>query len=267
SMLALAAAPVLGLTTWRLPRLATAGLIAATFVLAIALPVLTPHGAEIAQIQREAPILKPSAIHRLAIWRFVGDRIANRPLLGWGMDSARAIPGGKTEVDQMFPELHLPATAQALPLHPHNAALQWRLELGIPGVALILMLLYKALASAARQPARARVPIFAYAGATWTVGMLSFGAWQAWWLSAVWLGLALLLGLSMEPARAANQYDRALPPPRSAKKDKDASGYGLPRRLLSHWSCAARAGENRRLHSMLLSAAELVDFLTGRLHA
>lgn len=200
SLLAFAMAPVAGVLAWRLPRLAIAGLVAATLMLAFALPVLAPRGAGIARIQQDAPMLQPSAIHRLAIWRFVGDRIAERPLLGWGMDSARAIPGGQMEVDTMFPELHLPATAQVLPLHPHDAALQWRLELGVPGIVLVLLLVGSALWYAAqRPPGWQRALIFAYAATAWTVAMLSFGAWQAWWLSTLWLGTALLLALGAEP--------------------------------------------------------------------
>src|SRR5262249_19741940 len=37
----------------------------------------------------------PSVTHRMLIWRFVSDRIAERPVLGWGLNSSRAIPGGK----------------------------------------------------------------------------------------------------------------------------------------------------------------------------
>ena len=41
-----------------------------------------------------ADAIKFSAGHRLLIWSFVGDRIAEHPLIGWGIDSSRSIPGG-----------------------------------------------------------------------------------------------------------------------------------------------------------------------------
>ena len=41
-----------------------------------------------------ADAFKDSAGHRLEIWHFAGQRIAERPLLGWGLDASRAIPGG-----------------------------------------------------------------------------------------------------------------------------------------------------------------------------
>ena len=78
-----------------------------------------------------ADAIKGSAGHRLLIWSFVGERIAERPLLGWGLDASRAIPGGKEEIRPGLTRL---------PLHPHNAALQVWLELGMPGALLAALL-------------------------------------------------------------------------------------------------------------------------------
>jgi exopolysaccharide production protein ExoQ len=206
SMLAFAVAFVLGAIAWRLPRLVAACLVAGMLLPALAFPLVAPGGPGIESIHRTAPELPASAIHRLAIWRFAGDRIAERPLLGWGMDASRAIPGGKTPVYQLFPEIGINHSAEAMPLHPHNAALQWRLELGLPGTLLIVVLLGRVLWRLARQamPHWRRALGFAYAGAACTVALLSFGAWQAWWLSALWLGAALLgrLGQARDSATA-----------------------------------------------------------------
>ncbi len=81
--------------------------------------------------------VKLSAGHRLLIWSFVGDRIAEHPLRGWGLDSSRAIPGGR---DPIRPD------ETWLPLHPHNAPLQLWLELGVPGAVLFALLSGLALA-------------------------------------------------------------------------------------------------------------------------
>ena len=81
---------------------------------------------------RDADTFKTSVGHRLLIWDFAGKRIAERPLLGWGLDASRAIPGGK--------ELIRP-DQKRLPLHPHDAALQVWLELGLPGAVLFALLL------------------------------------------------------------------------------------------------------------------------------
>ncbi|MGO8917723.1 MAG: O-antigen ligase family protein [Stellaceae bacterium] len=199
--LAFAVALPVALVAARLPRLVARALLAGVVLVAFVLPLAAPGGAGIERIRRSLPELPPSAIHRLAIWRFTADEIAERPLLGWGMDASRAVPGGETPVHQLFPEVTITPLAQALPLHPHDAALQWRLELGLPGTLLALVLLGRVLERLAgirvRPPWRALA--LGYAAAALAVALLSFGAWQAWWLSTLWLGAAFLGRLGREP--------------------------------------------------------------------
>jgi O-antigen ligase len=124
--------------------------------------------------------LPRSAYHRLLIWEFATARIDERPILGWGLNTSRAIPGGQKNLD---------VSEKALPLHPHNAALQWRLELGILG-SLFGAALFLVSTEMARRYAAGRV---ARAGAvaaivsTSAIAMLSFGAWQTWWVSSIFL--------------------------------------------------------------------------------
>jgi O-antigen ligase len=92
----------------------------------------------------------------------------------------------------------VPETAEALPLHTHDAALQWRLELGLPGALLCLALAALALGRLATTGALGRGERalgLGYAASCVAILLLSFGAWQAWWLSTLWLGAAFLLGL------------------------------------------------------------------------
>jgi O-antigen ligase len=90
-----------------------------------------------------------------------------------------------------------------LPLHPHDAALQWRLELGLPGgllcVAILATVLWR-VADSAHTPPPQRALALGCAAAVLTIAMLSFGAWQAWWLSSIWLVAALLAGVRSRPA-------------------------------------------------------------------
>ncbi len=83
--------------------------------------------------------IKPSAVHRLMIWQFTVDRVDERPWLGWGLESARELPGGDRDVT--FKTREGEWTRQALPLHTHNAALQLRVELGIVGPVLLALLI------------------------------------------------------------------------------------------------------------------------------
>jgi O-antigen ligase len=43
--------------------------------------------------------LPRSAYHRLLIWQFASEKITERPLLGWGFNTSRAIPGGEENLD------------------------------------------------------------------------------------------------------------------------------------------------------------------------
>ncbi len=199
--LALAAACL----AWRLPRVVAAVMIATVAAVAFVFPLLAPDGQAIERIHRLAPRLPESAIHRFAIWRFAADRIAERPLLGWGMDAARALPGGNEPVATLFPGIEINGAAQAMPLHPHDAALQWRLELGLPGALIELAALALALSRMAAWPISGfqRAIAFGFATSALAVAMLSFGAWQAWWLSALWLLTAILAALGRASASAA----------------------------------------------------------------
>ncbi|CAN0402964.1 unnamed protein product [Discosporangium mesarthrocarpum] len=139
--------------------------------------------------------LPRSTYHRLLVWGFTVDRIADRPFLGWGLNASRAVPGAAKSLDVSEP---------ALPLHPHNAALQWRLELGILGVlfgvGLILVSTEMTRRYATERTARAGA--VAAIGATFAIAMISFGAWQTWWISGMFLiaGITVLVCRRRPPA-------------------------------------------------------------------
>jgi O-antigen ligase len=149
---------------------------------------------------------KKSALHRIYIWNFVAERIADKPVAGWGLDAARRMPGGQDTVTlgENCPGANL-FVGQKLPLHPHNAILQTWLELGGVGVvlgfgALVLMLgrLYRD-----RQRAAAAVLVAASVSGT-LVALVSYGIWQEWFLSALMLAAGVtalaLRGDELAPA-------------------------------------------------------------------
>jgi O-antigen ligase len=176
-----------------LRRGAVARTLAALSVLAIlTAPLTLPRLAHLPTVFSAADAFKDSAGHRLLIWSFTGERIAERPLLGWGLDASRSIPGGKEEIR--------PAQTW-LPLHPHDSALQLWLELGAPGAALFALfvgLLWLRLAAAPwprLYAAAAGGSLFAAS----SVAVAGWGIWQEWWLGT----LALALFATMVMARAA----------------------------------------------------------------
>jgi len=138
--------------------------------------------------------LPESAYHRLLIWKFSQDRIAERPVLGWGFNGSRSIPGGKLEVDKNM---------TGLPLHPHNAALQWRLELGLPGAVLGGLAILFLFRTAGRYSDRTeRAMVVATIIAAMTIACLSYGIWQSWWVAALIFAGGALPPLSRDGARA-----------------------------------------------------------------
>ncbi len=197
AVLGIVAVPI----AWFLPRPAAGVMIASVALLGLVGPRLVPDGDGIAWLQRSPSPLHPSAIHRLAIWRFTAERIDERPWFGWGLDASRALPGGHDRVIDAMPDVKLPDFAELLPLHPHCAALQWRVELGLPGVLLCVLAIGVILWPLAKSRAAARgekAIALALAASALTIALLSYGAWQAWWIASLWLVAATLRAVSSE---------------------------------------------------------------------
>jgi exopolysaccharide production protein ExoQ len=145
---------------------------------------------------------KPSALHRLEIWSFVAEHIEQRPIAGWGLDAARRLPGGTSQViihhcDAADRPDGIALSSQTLPLHSHNAILQVWLELGGVGVALGFGPLTFAIWQAFRRLAwRTRLAQAMIAGTTTaavSVGLVSFGIWQEWFLSGLFIAAAYVV--------------------------------------------------------------------------
>lgn len=191
---------------WVAPRVTVAALGAGFVALVVAMPVLPLESAEIARIHQAAPWIPASGFHRLAIWHFGAERIAERPVLGWGLDASRDLPHGSDMLDDPNLPQVLIGYGQNLPLHPHNAPLQWRLELGIPGTILgtlaVLWILAKAFSLSASNRATRAISI-AVIPAALVVALLSYGFWQAWWQSCLWfVATFVLAALRNAPAGA-----------------------------------------------------------------
>src|SRR6516164_1658848 len=151
-------------------------------LIVITAPVTFARLGSLAALTETAHRVKLSAGPRLWIWSFAGDRIAERPLAGWGLDASRSIPGGK---DPIRPG------ETWLPLHPHNAPLQLWLELGVPGAALFALIvacIWHAIAVAPWPRMFA-----AAAGASLASALIAcvaaYGIWQEWWIGVLWFSL------------------------------------------------------------------------------
>lgn len=183
----------------RAARLVKVGLIAAILVMPL-VPVTLKSGAWVEAFPGSTAF---SVHHRLEIWRFTAERILERPLLGWGFDASRAIPGGNELIRFVGPWAELEPeqrpNAVTMPLHPHNGILQIWLELGLVGAMLLtglVLVLFRAIDRMAQNNAAIHSMLYATFAATFTVFCLSFGAWQSRWQAAMWLiaGLAIVMG-------------------------------------------------------------------------
>ncbi|MBX9977500.1 MAG: O-antigen ligase family protein [Alphaproteobacteria bacterium] len=133
-------------------------------------------------------IKDPSYLHRIKIWHETAIKIAENPLLGYGLNSSRYV-GGKEKFDLEFKNTKgktQTVKAEKMGMHPHNIALQLWLELGFIGAllggmitAFFFGIIYHIKDTSKR---------FFYFG-FFTSAMLTFwvniGAFQTWWLSSI----------------------------------------------------------------------------------
>ncbi len=132
--------------------------------------------------------------HRTLIWNFVVERIVEKPFLGWGLNSSRAIPGGNNDI---FSE-----GVEALPLHPHNGFLQVWLELGAVGAVLATGLAAIVIARTPRacEGGHCVGALIGVLAVFFAIGQVSFSLWSNWWLSATGLAAAFAVAMN-SPSR------------------------------------------------------------------
>lgn len=178
------------------PRALGAGLAALILAAPLAATLLLRPGLD-------ASRLPESAAHRLMVWDFVASEVWAAPVLGHGTEASRALPGGRDNpgaarllrfgLDKGRAAGWI-ATSELLPLHPHNLALQLWLELGLVGAALAAWFAWALGAAAARSPSPPAAAGALAAGGV--VAMLSYGAWQHWWVAALALAAVALSAAS-----------------------------------------------------------------------
>jgi O-antigen ligase len=183
-----------------LPQLRWVGLAVLGFG-AVALPAMLPMTLD-PEVTCWLADHKPSALHRLEIWSFVAERIEQRPIAGWGLDAARRLPGGTAPViirhcDTAGRPHDVALSSVILPLHPHNAILQLWLELGgvgmVLGVGPLIVLFQHVFRAAAWRSRLAQATISGSAAAAVPVALVSFGIWQEWFLSGLFVVAAFVV--------------------------------------------------------------------------
>ncbi|MDO8902789.1 MAG: O-antigen ligase family protein [Phenylobacterium sp.] len=195
-LIALAAASAAGAAVYRWPILAPRILGAGAAVFFLATPliiwVMRAQGAYGA-LQEQVSL---SWSMRMDYWSYAVDWISDKPLRGWGLDASRMFGPG-------------------IKLHPHDAALQIWLELGVIGAAAATVLWVTIFHRLERRAADLGAAAGTAAAVSYlTFAAVSFGVWQEWWLALGALAVvsaagAQRLALGAPAAKGSSRARRA----------------------------------------------------------
>ncbi len=132
--------------------------------------------------------LEEKILHRRVIWSFSKEKILEKPLLGHGIFSSKAIGDQYKIINNKGKIL------SALPLHPHNSILQLWLELGVIGIILFYILLYKVINKIYEiKKINSQYAAFSLASLfqILLIGQFSYGFWQTWWISTIFINILI----------------------------------------------------------------------------
>lgn len=181
------------LAVWAQSRKIAAFVAAGVIVGSLAFPITIGHFADEYGTIDGQPSISNTVQHRYAIWSFVSDRIAEHPLIGWGMNASKTVPHAHDKIWIGNNEAYV----ERLPLHPHNLSLQTWLELGLPGLILLIvaegLIIHRILASAVHRTSVALA--LGQFTAALTFASLSYGLWQAWWIATLWIAASLSVAM------------------------------------------------------------------------
>lgn len=190
SALAVLVGGAVALLTARWGPRVPATLVAVFAVCAVALPWVVPAGGAKALIEATDGRVPFSWAHRLETWHVAASHARPRPLFGNGLGASRYI-GERIDTITLTTRGET-RTIKRLSLHPHSAALQLWLELGVVGLALGLAVLGVVTRAVLRlAPDRAAfAPMAGGLFAALVIMSVSYGLWQSWWLSVLFLAAA-----------------------------------------------------------------------------
>lgn len=170
--------------TWKFPKFGLVMTFIGTIGLIVGAPLIGILASQLSADQlSQIPL---SLEHRLRMWVYVWERIAENPWLGNGFDVSRT-----------YQDTFLARDGREIvivSLHPHSSGLHVWLETGAIGAvlaALIVALLFKPALQFATSPIRAS----ALAGIIVAValfGSTTIGVWQFWWWGSIFVAIGAL---------------------------------------------------------------------------
>lgn len=162
------------LLAWWLPRVIAPLTAGGMVVLAVGQPlvlrVMAMHRMEL------APYLKHSGLHRLEIWDYMTARVAERPLLGWGIAGSNEVPITPQELS------HYVVVRPGHGIYPHDQWLQLWVETGAAGAAIGLALALLVLWRLQRLAADVRPFAYAAFASAVAIACVNFEVMtDSWW--------------------------------------------------------------------------------------
>lgn len=180
-LIALLALPMLAIIRFLPPQFTLRTALLTTVAITLLMPVAARSMTRFVDPQYIGNPLGRSVVSRLEIWDQAARRIAERPLVGWGLNSSPGLPN-RGEISILHPTIPIPISH----LHPHNAPLQIWFELGaagVAGIALFFTLMFRRINLASSSTS---IKYAAFAWLTTFLYTLSiWGIWQTWFLASL----------------------------------------------------------------------------------
>ncbi len=129
--------------------------------------------------------------HRVEMWGYVAEKIAEKPIFGHGFDASRTF-------DKTYSGMSINGQAYEqtiVSLHPHNWGLHIWVETGAIGAALACMTLFmlrQAIFPAIKENRGMTIALVGFLAATLIICTFTYGIWQEWFWGALILIGALI---------------------------------------------------------------------------
>lgn len=148
-------------------------------------------------IGEKLPELSFSIYPRLVIWQHASNLVMEKPFIGHGIRTSRAINKDTGLIPFVF--WHdgkiEKGNTKPIPLHPHNGVIQMWLELGGVGAIIGIVLVLSILHNIKNNPAPPVPKALLYSALISSMCLISvsYGLWQSWWMGLLWLQGAMIL--------------------------------------------------------------------------
>lgn len=130
---------------------------------------------------QDAGWLEDSAKHRIIIWNYTAEKTLDAPILGVGANMTYLIG---PELERHRPPSPPHELGRTLSIHSHCVYLQTWFELGVIGALLLTAFGLSVIAAIGRLAARTQPYAYATFASSAAMAAVSYGMWQAWFITS-----------------------------------------------------------------------------------